>query len=207
MKRGKFIIIDGGEGAGKTTLLQKLPALFPNLKLKLTREPGDTRYAEGVHAFMLSEAAQNASLESQFALSWAGRHDHVREGIVPFLRKGISVICDRFDASMYAYQVYSQSGRHLEKLFWITRELFLGRAKPHLYIFLDVDPEVGLARVALRDGKTAHLDKRHLDFHQSVRKGLIQFFKKVPHVKINANQSLEKVEADFVQVLQKTLHI
>jgi thymidylate kinase len=36
--------------------------------------------------------------------------------------------------------------KHLEKLFWQIRSVFLKEIKPDLYIILDVEPEEGLRR-------------------------------------------------------------
>jgi len=133
---------------------------------------------------------------------WAARAEHLKNKIIPALAKGVSVISDRFDSSTFAYQIYGQEAKHLEKLFWQTREVFLRERKPDLYIFLDVKPEVGLKRVAGRKEAKTHFDERALAFHQRVRTGFLGFLKNVPHKIIDANQSMKAVQDDFLNMIK-----
>ncbi len=48
-----------------------------------------------------------------------------------------------------------------------------------LYIYLDVPPEIGLARVQSRGGKTTHFDDEKIDFHRRVAEGFSQFFQTI----------------------------
>lgn len=205
IKRGKFIVVDGGEGSGKTTVIKLIPEYFPKNKFILTHEPGGTPFAEKIREIILSDYGKRASAETHFALNWAYRHDHVNNLIKPALAKGVNVINDRCDSSTYAYQICAQNGRNLQKLFWQTRKIYFGDTEPDFYIFLDIEPKIGLARVANRKGEKTHFDERKLDFHQKVRKGFKEFLKRVPHKIIDANRPLEEVKADFLFVLEKIL--
>lgn len=208
MKRGRFIVIDGCEGAGKTTLIKVLAKEFSAKKVLLTHEPGGTGFADKIRLLVLSKEAKTAGAETQFGLMWAARAEHLKRKIIPALEKGTNVVSDRFDSSTFAYQVYGQEDKHLEKLFWRTREVFLRERKPDVYIFLDVLPEVGLARIAenkKRGELLDHFEKRSLDFHQRVREGYKEFFKTVPHTIIDANRPLEAVQEDTFSVIRKYL--
>lgn len=202
-KRGKFIVIDGGEGSGKTTMARKVQELFPKREIVMTREPGGTPYAEEIRTLALGETAKEASAETQFALVWGARHDHLKKLIVPSLQEGKHVVSDRFDSSTYAYQMYGQEAPQLKKLFFEMRKVYLKERTPDLYIFFDVTPEEGLRRAALRKEGVNHFDERRLDFHRRVRKGYLEFLKKVPHVVIKTDRTLEEVQKDFVAVLSK----
>src|SRR3989344_5526274 len=204
MHRGKFIVIDGGEGAGKTSILATAKKFFGSAILT-TREAGGTPFAEHIRDITHREEYKNICAESFFGLIWAARADHVKSKIAPALNGGISVISDRFDSSTYAYQLYGQDGRHLEKLFWKTSEVFLNSAIPDLYVFLDVAPEIGLRRISKRVGEKTHFDNRDLDFHRRVHKGFRAFFKKVPHKVIDASQPLEKVADDFLAIVETVI--
>jgi dTMP kinase len=201
MKKGKFIVVDGGEGAGKTAVIRTLAKIFPAGKILATHEPGGAPFADKIREIFLSKGARNASAEAMFSLVWAARADHLKRKIIPALKEGKTVVCDRFDSSTYAYQIFAQKAPHLKKLFWEIRKVYLREAKPDLYIFFDVEPKTGLARVANRRGEKTHFDKRKLDFHQSVRKGFKEFFKQVPHKIIDANQSIDEVKNDFLKVV------
>lgn len=205
MKRGKFVVIDGCEGAGKTTLIKALAERFPAGKVLITHEPGGTEFADKIRALVLSSEAKEAGAETQFGLMWAARAEHLKNKIIPALKKGINVVSDRFDSSTFAYQIYGQEAKHLEKLFWRTREVFLQKRKPDLYIFLDVKPEVGLGRVAGRKETKTHFDERALDFHRRVRAGFLKFLKHIPYKIIDANQPLKMARDNFFRIIRVEL--
>src|SRR3989344_2028499 len=191
MGGGKFIIVDGCEGSGKTTILKWFAETALGKKFLITHEPGGTPYAEEIRNLILhSQYAGQSNAETQFGLQWAQRAEHLKYCIKPTLNKGVNVVSDRFDSSTFAYQICAQKARYLEKLFWQTREVFLRERKPDLYIFFDVDPKIGLERVASRKEKKTHFDRRELAFHKQVRAGFLEFLKYVPHEVIDANQSI-----------------
>ncbi len=198
-------MVDGGEGAGKTAVLKWFAETPLGKKFLITHEPGGTPFADKIRVLALSEEAAKAGAGTQFGLMWAARTDHLQHKILPVLEKGQDVICDRFDSATYAYQIRAQGAGHLEKLFWQTREAFLGNTKPVLYIFFDVEPVEGLRRVMNRKEKKTHFDERKLDFHKKVRAGFLKFFKKVPHKIIDANQSLRVVKTDFLKCVKMAL--
>lgn len=201
-KKGKFIVIDGCEGAGKTTILKWFAETALGKKFLITHEPGGTEFADKIRDLVLSREAKKTGAETQFGLMWAARAEHLKRKIIPALAKGVNVISDRFDSSTYAYQIYGQEAKHLERLFGQTREVFLRERKPDFYIFLDVEPEIGLARVTGRKETKTHFDERKLDFHRRVRAGFLGFLKNVPHKIIDANQPIEEVKTDFLNMIK-----
>lgn len=207
--KSKFIVIEGGEGSGKSSMLMRLKEKLGD-KILTTREPGGTPYAEVIREVVKNNPlAKTTPVETTLSLMFASRYDNVQNMIVPSLEKKISVISDRFDASSYAYQIHAQSKGKLEKLFWALRKELL--IKPDLYIFFDVDPKEGVRRANSRNqsllkGKQYdHFDDREIDFHKNVREGYLKFFEKVPHKIIDANQSFEKVEKDFFELVDKII--
>lgn len=207
-RKSKFIVVDGCEGAGKTTMVKKLADFLSAGVFKITHEPGGTAYGEEIRQLILySPHAKTSSAETQFGLHWAQRADHLKNFIIPTLNQGVNVISDRFDSSTYAYQIYGQEAKYLKQLFFEVRKVYLRECKPDLYVFFDVLPEEGLKRVALRKEQTTHFDERRIEFHVRVREGFLEFLKTVPHVIIDANQSVEVVERDFLAQMKKTLKI
>jgi len=204
-RRGRFIVIDGGEGSGKTTMIKTLEHSLPARKILTTHEPGGTPFADSIRGLFLSEEALKAPVEAMFSLVWGGRAEHIKNKIKPALESGQSVVCDRFDSSTFAYQIFAQESPHLEKLFWDTRKIFLRGCEPYTYIFFDINPEVGLKRVAERKGEITHFDNKELFFHERVRRGFSEFFKKVPHKVIDASQPLDKVKAEFLRLVSRLL--
>ena len=205
-KKGTFIVIDGGEGSGTTTVSKKLVEQF-GWGAVYTREPGGSPYAEQIRNLVLSDEAKTSDAETQFALFWAARRDHIKRTIAPALAEGKLVLCDRFDSSTYAYQLIAQDQIQLLELFWKIREHFLGDYVPDAYILLDVDPKIGIARAKGRAGELNHFDKRKIEFHEKVNKGLKEFImtKVDGGVVINAEQPLDTVLKNTWDAIQEKL--
>lgn len=218
--RPKYIAVDGGEGSGKSSQIALLKKEFGD-PIFLTREPGGSPGGKVIRRILLEHPlAPMAAPETELHLMFVDRYDHVKLVIQPALDNGLAVITDRSDASSYAYQVVAGSvplsGGHLdpgemksrEKLeakFWQYRKSL--PVLPDLYVIFDVDPKIGLAR---RNGTkdTNHIDRRPIEFHERVRKALLDFPNYIPSrsVVINANQSFDRVSEDFFSVMRKELN-
>lgn len=208
-QKGIFITLDGGEGVGKTRqknlLVEKLPALYPGREFIFTREPGGTPYAEEIRNVIFSENARTADGKTMFGLFTAARMDHVRNLIKPALDAGKVVVCDRFMAATYAYQVYAMENPATIAAFQVhVAELAV---RPDLTLILDMDPEEALLRVKRRAGEVTHFDERELVFHQDLCKGYSAYAKLFPDTTalIDASRSVEEVEADIHVHIKKLL--
>jgi len=201
--KGKLIIIEGGDGAGKGTQIKMLEEYFGD-KIITTREPGGTPFAEKIRSLALDdELSKDANGKTQFSLMWAARADHMDKLIVPEIRSGRNVICDRFDSSTFAYNVRAQESPELEKLFWVNRTIFLGAYTPDLYIYLDVDAETSNKRQEGVDVEINHFDEKPIEFKDKMRKGMLEFFQypDIHNVIIDASRSVEEVHADILKVV------
>lgn len=206
-KRGKFIILEGGEGAGKSSQLRDIKELYGD-RIITTREPGGTPYAEEIrHLILKSENAGQADAKTHFALFWAARADHMKNKIIPALESGINVISDRFDSSTFAYQIYGQEAKELEGFFWQMRDFYLDNNKPDLYIYLDVSAEEGLKRKSFQsEDENNHFDQRKVDFHNRMRDGFVEFLKQVPSAVINADPPKIEVKKALIEEIDKILN-
>ena len=206
--RGVFIALEGGDGVGKSTqgtLLQEAIEARWGHCIR-TREPGGSAFAEDIRNVILdSDYARNANAHTMFELFWAARTDHVARTILPVLSRGVHVIADRFDASTYSYQIHGQECHELASLFYLKRETYLQdqNACPDLYIFLDMDPEEALRRMARRKNQpTDHFEERELDFHKRLRDGFHRFADLFHGVLVNADQSPEKVHEEIMKAIE-----
>ena len=140
-RRGRFIVLEGGEGAGKSTLLASLASRFAEAGVHAVtaREPGGTAAGERIRD-LLHEALTPWAEAFAFL---AARAELVERVIRPALEDGAVVICDRFGASTLAYQGYGR-GLDLATL-RAAHAAATGGLEPDLTIYLDVDPE-GRAR-------------------------------------------------------------
>ena len=100
----------------------------------------------------------------------ASRRQHLIEKVVPALEKGYIVICDRFVDSSLAYQGHAR-GLGIDEIYNIN--LFaIDTMFPDMTILLNIDPEVGLARImANRQDEVNRLDLEGMNFHKLVHEG------------------------------------
>lgn len=206
-KRGKFIVLDGGEGTGKSSQMKMLKEHYGD-RIVTTREPGGTPFAEEIRDIVLnSTCSGQVGAKTQFALLWAARADHLKNKIIPSLENGLHVISDRFDSSTFAYQIHGQEAKELEEFFWQTRDFYLEGTDPDLYIYLDVKTEEGLRRKNLQSqDEINHFDQRQADFHDRVRKGYAIFFLKVPSIVVDANLAKEEVGQALIEIIDRILN-
>jgi dTMP kinase len=169
---GLFVAFEGPEGAGKSTQLRLLAERFQKEGSAplLTKEPGGTPVGERLRDIVLDPALSMVPL-SEFLLYTASRAQLVAEVLRPALEAGRLVLCDRFTGASVAYQGYGR-GLPLEVIHDVTQRA-TGGLKPELTLYFDLDPEVGLARVAQR-GHKDRLEQADLSFHERVREGFLK---------------------------------
>lgn len=168
---GRFITLEGGEGCGKSTQAVRLYELFRDRKVpvRLTREPGGTALGQQLRQLLLTQdAGTGPGPLAELLMYAADRAEHLERVIRPDLDGGVTVICDRFTDSTVAYQGY---GRGLDfGLIAQLNDIATGGLAPDLTLWLQLDPELGLAR----SGKAGGLDRLEgagLDFHRRVYQG------------------------------------
>ena len=105
-KPGRFVTLEGSEGAGKSTLARTVRIWLEahNRKVVITREPGGTPVAEELRKLLLDTRNRGLCDTAELLLMFASRAQHVNELIVPKLKAGWDVVCDRFSDASYAYQ-------------------------------------------------------------------------------------------------------
>ena len=160
-----FITLEGGEGVGKTTQQALLAERLQRegYACVSTREPGGTALGEALREILLH--GDPLTPLAELLLYAADRAEHVNKVIAPALAVGQVVICDRFTDSTLAYQGYGR-GLNLEQIRQLNH-LATGGLQPQLTLWLDLAPEVGLARSRLGD----KLEQEHLEFHRRVYRG------------------------------------
>ncbi|MBP2115965.1 dTMP kinase [Paenibacillus silagei] len=206
MKReGFFITLEGGDGSGKTTVLGRVAAYLQNHSMPyiITREPGGIEIAEKIRSIILDPAHTAMDARTEALLYAAARSQHLAEVVEPALQEGITVLCDRFVDSSLVYQGYAR-GLGIEEVRGINRFATGGRM-PDLTFYLDVDPEVGLSRIAANQNREVNrLDLESLEFHQKVRAGYELVTRSDPQriVVLDAGRPIHMVEQDIVRVLK-----
>lgn len=136
----------------------------------------------------------------------AARSQHLAEVVEPALKDGITVLCDRFVDSSLVYQGYAR-GLGIEEVRSINR-FAIGNRMPDLTFYLDVDPQVGLSRIAANQEREVNrLDLENMAFHQKVREGYQLVIASDPQriVVLDANRPIHMVEQDIVRTLKERI--
>ncbi len=197
---GTFLTLEGPEGAGKTTqvklLSTKLDAIgIPHL---ITRDPGGTPLGKQIRRVLLTPG-NPVSPMAELLLYSADRAQHVDELIIPALKAGKLVICDRYTDSTVAYQGY---GRNLDlELISQLNGMSTQGLKPELTILFDLESEKGLGR--LHPGGHDRMEREAIEFHHRVRKGYLELVKKEPErwQVVDASKALSAVQDELKQII------
>jgi dTMP kinase len=153
LRNGVLLVFDGIDGAGKTTQATFLADSLERLGFDVVRTKEPTN---GTWGRRLRESATTGRLapEDELAAFVEDRREHVRELIAPSLAAGKIVVLDRYYFSTVAYQ--GARGMNVQNVLAMN-EAFA--PMPDALFLLQVDPRVGLKRVASR-GDVANLFER-----------------------------------------------
>ncbi|KPK38675.1 MAG: hypothetical protein AMJ78_09640 [Omnitrophica WOR_2 bacterium SM23_29] len=174
--RGIFITFEGPEGSGKSTHSKLLCDFLKRRGHKVihVREPGGTKVSEAVRKLLLDKKNKGMTSACELFLFLACRAQIVNEVIMPALKKGYIVVCDRFQDATVAYQGYG-AGLDL-KLIEETGKIATKGLKPDLTILLDVETRKGLLRAGIKD----RVELKPYGYHRRVRQGYLKLAKREP---------------------------
>jgi dTMP kinase len=174
--KGKFITFEGAEGAGKSTQSRLLVEYLNKngIEAMWTREPGGCPEAEEIRNLLISGGVEKFDGITELLLMYAARRLHTERKIKPLLKKGVTVVSDRYLDSSLAYQGF---GRSLgEEKVLKLKEIVLGDFTTDLTIILDVSVELGLQRANKR-GDVNRFENEELEFHRKIREGFEYVYK------------------------------
>lgn len=203
IKRGKFVVFEGGPGAGKDTQIKKLLPIIERNQIKCFREPGGTAYGELVRCAVQDIGDYPVHPVAAFFGYSSTRANLVMAegGIVEHLDKGVSVFLNRYWYSTYAYQGAEGIPK---KLIRSVSRIATGGLEPNLVLYYDIDPEIGQLRnsqVAYRD----RYDVKELEFLNNVRTNYWELANKNPRrwVIIDSSKTIEEVHLATVEILTR----
>jgi len=165
-----FITFEGGEGSGKTTAIKRIIAELESrgYEVILTREPGGTPIGEQIRNVILDKENTAMDPRTEALLYAASRRQHLVEKILPAIKEGKVVLCDRYLDSSLAYQGGARN-LGIEEILNVNLYATEG-FEPDITFLFDIEPELGLARIAANAGREVNrLDVEKLDFHHKVR--------------------------------------
>jgi len=144
------------------------------------------------------------SKECETLLYMAARAQLVEEVIIPALKKGQVILCDRFSDSTTVYQGYGNEGNIslIKKIgLFATKEII-----PDLTFVFDIDAQKGLSRIKRAKDR---IEIRPLAYHNRVRNGYFQLTQQEPgRIKlIKADNQKEIIHAQVIKHVNKILSI
>ena len=212
-KKSFFIVFEGIEGCVKSFQSKKL---LNNLKKKnintlLTREPGGTKSAELIRNLILKDYFNTDNKREKFdkytdtLLYLAARNEHVKNKIIPALKKKTVVICDRFIDSTIAYQVY---GKKINiNLINNVHKFILGRLKPDITFVLKVSSKISRKRLNKRKNKNRY-DNFAQSFYTKAQNSFLKIAKnKKNYFVLESSKNDNSLEKKIFKIISKYLKI
>jgi len=192
ISKGKFIVLEGGEGCGKSSQISRLKKELGGKGFVFTREPGGTPVADQIREIIVTGDKDKILPETELALIYAARNEHLHRLILPALQSGKHVISDRFFLSSFVYQGAARGLSH--DIIASFNNIFMQNFQPDLTLVLDLDTKVARRRVQGRNNKDERFEQFDSNFHNRIRAGFLSYAKNDPQIKIiDASQSLGQV--------------
>lgn len=200
----KFVTFEGCDGVGKTAQINMLKdyCRTNGVNVLFTREPGGSEIAEKIRGVILDATNAGMSDVCEAFLYAAARAQHLSDVVLPALKSGRTVFCDRYVDSSYAYQ---GAGRGLG-IEWV-RELnrqAVGGVMPCCTVFFDLPPEQCFERKGGAD-KSDRIEGGGLDFHRRLYDGYHQIIATEPErfEVVDASGTREEIFSVVIERLKK----
>lgn len=203
-KTSKFIVFEGIDGAGKTTQI--------NLLAKSLRERGIDCFVTAEPTTLPSGKLLRRALSGQipatpmemaemFARDRVNHNLDENEGIEKKLSQGTTVITDRYYYSSLAYQGSELGFDVVSKLNLENPDI----RTPDLCVFLDLTPDVSLARIGAREN-VPHEIYENYEYLDKTRKTFFSVFEKLRErgekiVLIDASGSVEEIAKNILDAV------
>lgn len=200
--RGYFIALEGGDGCGKSTQGKALAERFTQFgyTVRRTREPGGCPISEEIRKIVLAKEDGGMCAETEALLFAAARAQHVKEVILPAVKNGEIVLCDRFVDSSLVYQGIAR-GLGLSWVREINRVAYR-EGVPDVTVYLRMDHEAALAR-RMAVSQPDRIEKAGDSFHARTETGFEQLYREAPErfLTVNGAQKPEEVTEEAFQKL------
>jgi len=234
-----LISFESLECGGKGTTIRLLGNILraQEVPFVIEREPGGTRYGEGIRAMLKHPELALPAIESAFAnhgdrpetaigvqpdfsrtpecelfLFWASRAQFVAEKVKPALERGCYVIADRLYDSTYAYQGGGRFEADPEMLEFINfgNAIAMQRVRPVKTILLNISVETMRRRLANESSdKMAIFERLGNDFYERAREAYLHIAREEPDrvIVVNAERSVPEVFEEVLNHLRPILGI
>ena len=156
---GKLIVFEGTDGAGKTTMIgltrQLLEEKYGEEQVISVKQPTDmSRKTKLFQKMMYSRNHEEIDYRAVQLLTMSDRVQHCFETVVPALKEGTTVICDRYIFTSLA-NMLARGYREENWFFDVAKHLI----QPNITFLAYVDPELAIRRIKERPSES----DRYLD--------------------------------------------
>ena len=158
--KGKLIVFEGTDGAGKTTLInltyKYLKDKYQDKEIILLKQPTDeARNSRLFQKMMFDENHENINYRAVQLLTLSDRIQHNHEVIIPALKEGKIIICDRYIYTSIA-NMKARNYRNENWFYEVAKEII----KPDISFLAFVEPEIAISRIKAREEeKDRYLDE------------------------------------------------
>lgn len=205
--KGKLIVFESGQDhSGKSTMAQALHAKLSQegLDVILTKQPGDAPGdLKDLMRSMCIDKKWNLHPISNLFAFLLDRTEHTDKVVLPAIKAGKTVICDRWYYSTIAYQFYGKQlldTYHLNKQFayWVNRVASLN-LEPDIVFFLERAQE---KIAASKNDEFDQFETASYEFKLRVRNAYYSMAKENPLF-----NKIQIVEDDIPATLEKLLNV
>lgn len=200
MAAGGFVVFEGLDGSGKTTQMARIQKRLTRAGIHTvtTCEPTDGPVGSLIRQMLAGRIAIDPrTLAALFA---ADRTDHLvnpETGVEALVKKGKTVLCDRYYFSSYAYHARDMDLAWIITLNAVNAQIL----KPDLTLFIDVVPETCLERIKAGRNRLDMFEK--IDILTQVRDNYFVAFERLRDqetvVVVDGNASEDAVEQSIWQ--------
>ena len=196
----KFIVVEGSEGVGKSTQINTIKSFLDNHDIDyiVTREPGGTKFGESIRSIILDQNNSTDNLTDSL-LFYASRYENYNKLILPSLRKGKTVICDRFHYSTLVYQGIVGESELVKKIHSIFDGIF-SQSIDHV-IYLYTDPAESFKRISRRS-ETDKFESRGLEYLEQLSNAYDSVFSDMNNVaRLDTSGDKEVTKQNLFKIL------
>lgn len=180
--KGLVIALEGQDGTGKSTVIDAITGYFDEMGLDYinAREPGSTDIGEKIRDILADKTNKDMDYHTEALLFAASRSELYDKVIKPNVRKGTSVILDRFLLSSLAYQGVVR-GLGVDEVMRIN-DFFLDGFRPDLTILMDLDAKESYERLK-KLGELDRIESLGEDFQERVHLAYLKLYEE-KHMKL-----------------------
>lgn len=204
--KGLVIALEGQDGTGKSTVIDAITGYFDEMGLDYinAREPGSTDIGEKIRDILADKANKDMDYHTEALLFAASRSELYDKVIKPNVRKGTSVILDRFLLSSLAYQGVVR-GLGVDEVKKIN-DFFLDGFRPDLTILMDLDAKESYERLK-KLGELDRIESLGEDFQERVHLAYLKLYeeKQMKLIKLDGTKDRASLAHEALEEVKKLM--